>query len=615
MAAFAYGTTVVPQSKAAIMSELKEQELLLAATPASAEPPAAESLLADEKSAVELTVAEPVESFSEMLSQAEPVESFSEMLSQYERSHSRRAEDGSRQINAIVIALSAESVFFDIGFKTEGILPLPALAGKPVQVGDKFEVSVKGRDNEGYYELSLLKVAQPKDWSLLEQAFAEKEAVLGTVTAVVKGGLTVDIGVRAFMPGSRSGARDAAELAKLVGEQVRVRIIKLAVTEKDVVVDRRVLAEEEDRANKDRRYSEVREGDIVQGTVRSLAEYGAFVDLGGLDGLLHVSDIAWSRVSNPADVLSAGQQLELKVLKIDPEKQRLSLGLKQLQPQPWDSVPEKYAVGDKVQGRVTRLAEFGAFVELEPGIEGLVHLSEMSWAKKVHKAADVFKPGEIVEGVILGIKPEERRISLGFKQLLEDPWAEASRRFIPGSVVEGPVTSFTKFGAFVQIAEGVEGMVHISEITAEKRINHPQDVLKAGQIVKAQVLELDKEKRQLKLSIKQLTPVSVEEYFAEHQQGDTVTGRVMEISAGAANVELGEGIHALCPVPAENAAKAQEAPSGKADLSSLTSMLQARWKGQAAQKPTPEAVRAGQVRSFRITSLDLESRQIRLALA
>ncbi|AXC12858.1 SSU ribosomal protein S1p [Acidisarcina polymorpha] len=548
------------------------------------------------------------------LAAVEPVESFSDILSQFEKNQVRKSDDGSRQIDATLVALTAESALFDIGFKTEGILPLAAFAGKEIKVGDHFQVSVKGRDAEGYYELSLLKVVQPKDWSLLEQAFNDKEAVLGTITAVVKGGLTVDIGTRAFMPASRSGARDAAEMAKLIGQQVRVRIIKLEVAEEDVVVDRRVLAEEEERVTKERRYSEVREGDVVQGVVRSLADYGAFVDLGGVDGLLHVSDIAWSRVANPADVLAVGQTVEVKVLKIDPEKKRISLGLKQLQPQPWDSVPDKYKTGERVRGPVTRLTEFGAFVELEPGVEGLIHLSEMSWAKKVHKPGDIFKQGEIVEAVILGIKLEERRISLGFKQLLTDPWAEAAQRLGPGSVVEGPVTSFTKFGAFIQVAEGLEGMVHISEITAEMRLHHPQEALKVGEVVKAQVLELDKEKRQLKLSIKQLTPISVDEYFAEHKSGDIVTGRVIEIADGLARVELGEGIYGESTVPQTSQSALSVTAGAKADLSSLTSMLQARWKGSSpAATPVPKLAE-GHIRSFRIKTLDASTRIIQLTL-
>ena len=280
------------------------------------------------------------------------------------------------------------------------------------------------------------------------------------------------------MPSSRSGERDAAALEKLVGEQIRCRIIKLDVTDEDVVVDRRVVIEEEERASKERRYAEIEEGATISGTVRSLADYGAFVDLGGVDALLHISDMAWGRINKPADVLSVGQQIEVKVLKVDTDKHRISVGLKQLQQHPWDAVAEKYKVGERVQGTVTRVADFGAFVELEPGIEGLIHLSEMSWGKKVRKAGDVVKPGETVEAVILGVNPGERRISLGLKQALGDPWAQAAQKFAAGTIIEGPVTSITKFGAFVQLAEGVEGMVHVSEISAEKRIEHPQDVLK-----------------------------------------------------------------------------------------------------------------------------------------
>ena len=551
-------------------------------------------------------------------------ESFGEIFSKYEQSHLRKDEDGGKQLEGTVIALSAESAFLDIGFKTEGILPLAALqgAGETVKVGDTFPVSVKGRDAEGYYTLSRLKIAQPKDWSALERAFADKSTITGIVTAVVKGGVSVDVGVRAFMPASRSGAREAGEMEKLVGQEILCRIIKLDVADEDVVVDRRVVAEEEERATKDRRYAEVKEGDTVQGTVRSLTDYGAFVDLGGVDGLLHVGDIAWGRIHKPEDVLSLGQQIEAKVLKIDTEKQRISLGMKQLLSHPWDSVAEKYKTGERVRGVVTRVVEFGAFVELEPGIEGLIHLSEMSWVKKVRKPSDLLKPGETVEAMILAINIGERRISLGLKQALGDPWADVAQRFAIGSQIEGPITSMTKFGAFVQLAEGVEGMIHVSEISAEKRIEHPQDALKLGQVVKAQVLEIDKEKRQLRLSIKQLIPTSVEEYIAEHKVGDVVTGRMMETSGATARVELGEGVRATCRVAEKNvdeeiaAAKAPQA-EGKVDLSSLSAMLNARWKtgSTAATAAKPEAARAGQIRSFRIVKLDADAKKLEVELA
>ncbi|HMF92037.1 MAG TPA: 30S ribosomal protein S1 [Candidatus Angelobacter sp.] len=545
-------------------------------------------------------------------------ESFDDMLSQYEKSHSQ-ATGGGQPREGTVIALTPDSVILDIGFKTEGVLPLTAFPGQAVKPGDRLPVTVKGRNAEGYYELSRGRVAQPKDWESLERAFAEKTTISGTVIGVVKGGLSVDVGVRAFLPASRSRARDAAEMEKLVGQEIRCRIIKLDVADEDVVVDRRVVAEAEELAVKERRYSEIKEGETVRGTVRSLAAYGAFVDIGEVDALLHVSDLAWSRVSNPADVLSVGQEVEVKILKIttDPGKQRISVGMKQLQPHPWDSAAEKYKAGERVRGTVTRVTDFGAFVELEPGIEGLVHVSEMSWIKKVRRPSDVVKPGETVEAVILGVNAGERRLSLGLKQTLGDPWADAAQRFPVGSVVEGPVTSLAKFGAFVELAEGIEGMIHISDISAEKRLNHPQEMLKVGQRVKAQVLELDLERRRVKLGIKQMAPSSLDEYFAEHKPGDVVSGRVVEVSGGTARVELGEGVYAPCRLAAASAEKASASKPArkevKADLSSLSSMLQARWKsGGGSATSKPESARSGEIRSFRIVALDAAAKKIEL---
>ena len=544
-------------------------------------------------------------------------ESFGAIFSEYEQSHVRQGEGGSRQIEATVVAVSAEQVFLDIGYKTEGVLPLALFqsGNEAVKPGDKLLVAVKGRDAEGYYELSRFKVEQPRDWSSLERAFADKAAIAGTVTGVVKGGLSVDVGVRAFMPASRSGARDAADLEKLVGQQIRCRIIKLDVSEEDVVVDRRALAEEEVRSTKERRYAEVKEGDIVHGEVRSLTSYGAFVDIGGVDALLHVGDISWSRVNKPEDVLSLGLQIEARVIKIDPEKQRISLGMKQLLPHPWDGLAARLKTGDRVHGTVTRVADFGAFVEIEPGVEGLIHLSEMSWAKKVRKASDVLKTGDTVEVVILGVNTGEHRLSLGLKQTLGDPWAEIEQKFPAGSAIEGPITSFTKFGAFVQLADGIEGMIHVSEITADKHIHHPQDVLRLGQVVKAQVLEVDKAKRQLRLSMKQRPTVSLDEYLADHPPGSLVTGRILELSQGLARVELGEGIEGVYRAGVESAATETPSAEGKVDLSSLSSMLKARWTGgPAGAAAKPEAIRAGQIRSFRISPLEPDAKTIDLKL-
>jgi small subunit ribosomal protein S1 len=546
----------------------------------------------------------------------EPVENFGDLLAQFEKSHTHKPEGGQKQLEGTVVSVSSDQVFLDIGYKTEGVLPRTAFDNNAqgVAPGQNFPVSVTGRNEEGYYELSRFKVAQPRDWSALEEAFAQKLAVVGTVTGVVKGGLNVDIGVRAFMPASRSGTRDASELEKMIGQQITCRITKLDVTDEDVVVDRRVVLEEQARSAAADRHAAMQEGETVTGTVRSLMSYGAFVDLGGVDGLLHVSDIAWSRVNKPEDVLSVGQELQVRILKIDPATKKISLGLKQLQAEPWETVPARYQLGQRVAGKVTRVAEFGAFVELEPGVEGLIHVSEMSWGKKVRIASDIVKQGELVDAVILSIKPEERRISLGLKQTLSDPWTEVLRKFPVGSQVEGPVTKIMNFGAFVQIAEGIEGLVHVSEISAERRINHPSDVMRAGQVVKALVLAIDSEKRQMKLSVKQLVPTSIDEYIAEHKVGDQVSGRVVEESP--AIIELGEGIRAICRTAGATGPIAQTAPEPKADLSSLSSMLKARWKG-AAPSPSaaPEPLQVGQIRSFRIARLDPDTKKIEVELA
>src|SRR5262249_10038427 len=337
-------------------------------------------------------------------------ESFGNMLSQFERAHTARPTEGQRE--GTVVSVSSDSVFLDVGFKTEGMLPLSEFPNDraAVKPGDKLQVTIKGRGPEGYYLRTRSKAARPSDWAALERAFADKTTIVGTVTGVVKGGLSVDVGVRAFMPASRSGVRDAAEMEKLVEQEIRCRIIKLDAADEDIVVDRRIVSEGEEKSIGDRRYSELKEGDTVRGTVRSLTDYGAFVDVGGVDALLHVGDISWGRINKPSDVLSVGQEIEAKVLRVDCDKRRVAIGMKQLQPQPWDSILNRYQTGDRVRGTVTRITDFGAFVELEPGVEGLIHVSEMSWVKRVHKPGDLVKPGESVETVILGINAGEKRI-------------------------------------------------------------------------------------------------------------------------------------------------------------------------------------------------------------
>ncbi len=530
--------------------------------------------------------------------------SFGDILTQFEQTHHAAGE----RVEGTVVSVTPDGVFVDIGRKMDGVLP-PA---PDLQPGTKVLVSIRGRDESGTYLLSTIKVETPKDWTGLEAAFAEKRTIGGTVLEVVKGGLRVDVGVRAFMPASRSGAREQADLEKLVGQQIECRITKLNAAEEDVVVDRRVILEELERQAKEEAFGRLEEGAIVRGTVRSLTDFGAFVDLGGVDGLLHVSDMSYSRNVKPADVVKAGEEIEVKILKISRETRKISLGLKQLSPDPWEQAVSKYVQGARIRGKVSRVLDFGAFVELEPGVEGLIHVSEMSWSRKNVRAVDILKPGEMVDAVVLNVSPADKRIALGLKQALGDPWEEALKKYPVGTAVEAPVTSLAKFGAFVELGEGIEGMIHIADITGEKRLNHPNEVLKQGQTVKAVVLEADKERRRFRLGMKQLEPTSIDEYLAEHKEGEVVSGRVVNVSGERMKVELGEGVTAFAPVPAQR--KEAAAGAQKADLSSLTAMLSQKWKSGGGAEDSGESIRAGQIRSFKIAQIDAEKKRIDLEL-
>lgn len=546
--------------------------------------------------------------------------SFADILTEFEQQH--HDHPSGQALEGVVVSVTPESVFVDVGRKMDGILPTELFrepSGKlSIKVGDPLIVSITGTDGEGSYVLSTVKVERPRDWSALERAFNEKRAIAGMVTELVKGGLRVDVGAEAFMPASRSGARDQAEMEKLVGQEIECKIIKLDTASEDVVVDRRAVLEEQEAQARQQKLAELKEGAVVRGTVRSITDFGAFVDLGGIDGLLHVADMAWHRISKPSDAVAVGDSVEVKVLKINPETRRISLGMKQLMPDPWTLASETLRVGERVQGKVSRLADFGAFVELAPGVDGLIHISELSWSKKVKKPGDVLKTGEMVEAVVLGVNAAEHRISLGLKQALGDPWEEAERKFTPGTVVEGPVTSLTNFGCFVDLGNGLEGLIHISDITRDKRLNHPKEAVSAGQTVRAAVLELDRERRRIKLGLKQLEPTTMDEYIAEHRSGEVVSGRVVEAGSANAKVELGEGLLVDCLLPqsrGEDSAAAIAARPG--DLSSLTAMLSAKWKqGAAPQRASrPEPARVGQIRSFRITRLDQANKKIEIELA
>ncbi len=542
---------------------------------------------------------------------------FAQILSSFEQQHADERTGGT--VTGTVVSVGPEAVLINVGRKIEGSLPLArwheTQVDEPI-VGATVQVSIGPRNEEGYYELSTSRVERPKDWSGLQAAFAEKRTIAGMVTEQVKGGFRVDVGVRAFMPASRSGVREADDMPQLVGQEIQCRITKLDVEKEDLVVDRRVVLEEEQAQRRQQFFNQFREGAVVRAKVRSLMDFGAFLDLGGVDGLLHVVDMSYSRVGKAADVVKIGDELDVKILKIDPTTRKISLGLKQLQEDPWTLAARTFNVGDRVSGTVSRLTDFGAFVELLAGVDGLIHLSELSWNKRVRKPADLLKIGDRVEVVILHVNPSERRIGLGYKQALGDPWDAVSEKFLIGSKIEGPVTNITQFGAFVELGDGIEGMIHISDVTNEKRLDHPKEKLVKGQSVRAVVLEVDRERRRIRLGMKQLEPTTVDHYISEHQPGETVSGLLVEVQGDRARVELGEGVIATCQLSdAKQKQAGVEPPKPAADVSSLSAMLSARWKQGASADVPREGAHAGQMRRFRIAHLDPAKRLIELELA
>ena len=515
-----------------------------------------------------------------------------------------------------VVGVSGDFLLIDYGEKAEGVIAsadlLDAEGNLSVKRGDSFDVAITGYNSEGMVTLSRITGPRPRDWEGLTRAFENKEIVAGRVTATVKGGFTVDVGTRAFMPASRSGIRDAEEMEKLVGQEIRCRIIKLDVDEEDVVVDRRLVVEEEANQVRQNTLAALEEGAVLRGTVRALAGYGAFIDIGGVDGLLHVGDISWSRVADPSTELAVGDVLDLKVLKLDRQAGKISLGLKQMSPDPWKEAVASLNPGDRVTGEITRLTDFGAFVEVLPGVEGLIHVSEMSWTKRVQRPSDVLKKGERVEAVVLKVDSAAGRLSLGLRQVLGNPWNTIKERYPNGKVIEGKVTRLATFGAFVEVEEGIDGLVHVSEFTNEKRIGHPSEVVKVGQVVRAVILSSDPETRRLKLGMKQLEATSAGHFAQEATVGDRVSGRVLHVRGNTVTVQLGEGVEGVCIVE-------EAAPDALAPVSggSLAAQLAAAWKGgvKSAAAASSEPYREGQVRSFTIKAMDASGKKIELAPA
>jgi small subunit ribosomal protein S1 len=551
-----------------------------------------------------------------------PDDEFSAALEEHDQTQAEAAGQSGNPRGTIV-SVRDDGYFVDIGRKSEAFLPLEAAHQEPdderLKVGAEIEASITGRSPDGYLTLSRIIAEHPKSWTQLEAAYSSGAAVACTVTEKIKGGLAVDInGIRAFLPASRSGIRDAAEFDAAVGRELRCRIIQLDIDDRNVIVDARVLLEEERQEQRRETLAGLHEGMVVRGTVRHIREFGAFIDLGGVDGLLHISDLAWWKVKDVAEVLKEGDTLDVKVLKVEQDGNRISVGLKQLSPDPWNAIGDKIEVGDRIKGTVTRLKDFGAFVEIEPGVEGLIHVSEMSWARKVRHPKDMVNPGDVVDVVVLEIKIPDHRIGLGLKQALGDPWERAEAQFQAGTPVEGTVRNLAKFGAFVELLEGVEGLLHISDITNEKRLNHPSEVLKVGQTIKAVVLEMDRDKRRLKIGMKQLEPDSQDEVIAELKAGDRVTGRIVRVEGKEVYVELGEGVKGVCRLETQQVESAEPAP-GEKDVSSMSAMLAAAWKGKgggsAAAASSGPLVKPGEVRAFKVARLDPKKRTIELALS
>jgi small subunit ribosomal protein S1 len=474
-------------------------------------------------------------------------ESYEELLDDYSHFAPPAADE---VLQGTVLSLTAKDVIVDFGYKSEGIVPIEQFQGHggeiTVRPGDVVDVMIDhGEQIEGYVLLSHSRAARLRVWDNLEKAYQEQLVISGRVLGRVKGGLAVDVGVKAFMPGSQADPRPVRNLDALAGQDVPVKIVKLNRRRGNVVVSRKLAVEEEIHERKSATLDHIQEGAVVTGVVKNLAEYGAFIDLGGIDGLLHVTDISWGRIAHPSEVLHVGDEIAAKVLKFDRAKERVSLGMKQLEPDPWESVAERYPVNARVLGRVVNVTDYGAFVELEPGIEGLIHISEMTWSRRMKHPSKVVKPNDQVEAVVLEVHAKERRISLGLKQLEPNPWTTIDTRYSVGSVVEGRVRNMTDFGAFIEIEEGIDGLVHVSDLSWTKRVKHPSEVLKKGQTVQAVILAIDSGAHRLSLGVKQLQPDAWESFFQTHQVGDTVHGKVCRLASFGAFVELAEGVEGL----------------------------------------------------------------------
>ncbi|MES1256713.1 MAG: 30S ribosomal protein S1 [Acidobacteriota bacterium] len=476
---------------------------------------------------------------------------YAKLLDSYDNSFRNIAEG--EVVKGTVLKVTASEVIVDVGYKSEGVIQVSEFfdeAGEvTVQPGDIVDVLLeRTEDREGYVVLSREKAEKMKIWDEVEKAYAERKVVIGRVIERIKGGLAVDIGVRAFLPGSQIDVRPVRNLDALRGQELRMRVIKVNKKRGNIVLSRKALLEEENAEKKKHTLETLAEGKVLKGVVKNITDYGAFIDLGGIDGLLHITDMSWGRVGHPSEIFKVNDEIDVIVLKYDPATERVSLGHKQLITDPWANVMDRYPVGARMGGKVVSLTDYGAFVELEAGVEGLIHVSEMSWSKRVKHPSKILNVGDTVDAMVLGVDPTARRISLGLKQVETNPWHDLADKYPVGSKIQGKVRNLTEFGAFIEVEEEIDGLIHISDMSWSKRIKHPSEVLKKGDVVEAMVLNIDAENQRLSLGLKQLATDIWEDFFARHQVGQTIEGKVVRMTNFGAFVELDEGIEGLIHV-------------------------------------------------------------------
>lgn len=514
---------------------------------------------------------------------------FGMLLDQFEQEQASLQEG--EVVSGTVVGISDRGVVIDFGYKSEGIVNPAEFTENgvlTVKPGDEVEVLVKSMEtSDGLPVLSRADAVRMKAWDDLEKAYRDGTSIKGRVTERIKGGLRVDIdGIAAFLPGSQVDVRPVRNLDSLRNQEIDAKVIKLNRKRSNVVLSRKAVLEAQNAGRKDQTLQQIEEDIVVEGQIKNLTDYGAFVDLGGVDGLLHVTDMSWGRVQNPGELFHVGDTVQVKVLKFDRERERVSLGYKQLLPDPWSSAEERFPVGTRMTGRVASVADYGAFVELEAGVEGLVHVSEMSWSKRVKHPSKIVNPGDIVEVEVLNVDPKARRISLGMKQVQENPWQTLHERYQVGTRVHGRVRNLTDFGAFIEIEDGVDGLVHVSDISWSRRIKHPSEALKKGQEIDAVITSIDTENRRLSLSIKDLEPNAWEKFVNEHKPGDVVRGKIARFANFGAFVELDDNLEGLCHI---------------SELSE-----------ERVAKPE-DVVQLGQEMEFKILRIDPETRKIGLS--